>query len=164
MTGLPFTVRRAEQRDLASIGEMGAQLVRMHYGFDARRFLAPFENQAGGYASFLGTQLTRDDAVVFVADRGGEPIGYAYAGVEPLSWMELREEAGFVYDVFVIDEARRSGVGAALVEAAAAWLAERGMPRVMLWTAARNEGARRLFARLGFRLTMLEMTREVRGV
>jgi RimJ/RimL family protein N-acetyltransferase len=31
----------------------------------------------------------------------------------------------------------------------------------MLWTAERNAGAQRLFERLGFRRTMIEMTREV---
>jgi hypothetical protein len=30
----------------------------------------------------------------------------------------------------------------------------------MLWTAASNEPAQRLFASLGFRTTMIEMTRE----
>jgi hypothetical protein len=34
------------------------------------------------------------------------------------------------------------------------------VPRVMLWTAEKNDYAQRLFARLGFRRTMIEMTRE----
>jgi hypothetical protein len=41
------------------------------------------------------------------------------------------------------------------------WLAGRGMPRVLLWTAPQNDSARRLFDRLGFRQTMVEMTREL---
>jgi RimJ/RimL family protein N-acetyltransferase len=36
-----------------------------------------------------------------------------------------------------------------------------GAPRVVLMAAWRNESARALFARLGFRPTMVEMTREV---
>jgi hypothetical protein len=36
-----------------------------------------------------------------------------------------------------------------------------GAPRVMLWTAEQNDSAQRLFARLGFRRTMIEMTREL---
>jgi RimJ/RimL family protein N-acetyltransferase len=31
----------------------------------------------------------------------------------------------------------------------------------MLWTAAPNAGAQRLFERLGFRQTMIEMTRDL---
>jgi RimJ/RimL family protein N-acetyltransferase len=44
--------------------------------------------------------------------------------------------------------------------AVAAALAERGAPRIILSTAKRNEAAQRLFARHGFRPTMIEMTRE----
>jgi GNAT superfamily N-acetyltransferase len=123
--------------------------------------MAPRGNTEEGYAWFLGTQMQRDDAVVFVADREGQVVGYVYAGIEPQSWKELREEAGFIHDVYVDEPARRGGIATALLEAAAAWLAERGMPRIVLWTAARNDSARRLFERLGFRHTMTEMTREI---
>ena len=58
-------------------------------------------------------------------------------------------------------EMTSGGVGEALLTAAAAWLAERGAPRVLLVTAEQNEAARRLFARVGYRVTMVEMTREL---
>jgi ribosomal protein S18 acetylase RimI-like enzyme len=154
-------IRRANERDLPVLGRMGAQLIRMHHGFDARRFLTPPEDSGEGYAWFLGTQLAREDVVVLVADRGGEVVGYVYAGIEPMSWMELREEAGFIHDVFVDEPVRGSGIAVALAEAAMQWLSDRGMPRVLLWTAPQNAAARRLFDRLGFRQTMVEMTREL---
>jgi RimJ/RimL family protein N-acetyltransferase len=62
--------------------------------------------------------------------------------------------------VYVDETARRGGVATALLDAAEAWLASRGMPRIVLWTAAPNEPARRLFERLGFRHTMTELTKE----
>ena len=68
------------------------------------------------------------------------PVGYVYAGLEPQSWKELREAAGFVHDVVVTDDARRAGVATALMDAALAWLKSRGAPRVMLWTAEPNHG------------------------
>ena len=37
---------------------------------------------------------------------------------------------------------------------------ERGVTKVVLWTAARNQAAQHLFAAAGFRPTMIEMTRE----
>jgi ribosomal protein S18 acetylase RimI-like enzyme len=161
MTGPEATVRRAEQRDLAAVGRLGARLLRDHHDFDRLRFIAPRGNTEEGYAWFLGTQLQRDDAAVFVAEHEGQVVGYAYAGIEPQSWKELREEAGFIHDVYVDAASRRRGVATALLEAAAGWLAERGMPRILLWTAAPNEAARRLFERLGFRHTMTEMTKEI---
>jgi GNAT superfamily N-acetyltransferase len=156
-------IRPAGDRDLPALGRLGALLVEAHLGFDRARFMDPGGDVADGYGWFLGTQLAEPDVAVFVAERAGEVIGYAYVGLEPLSWKELREPAGFIHDVVVDPTVQGGGVGAKLIEAAIAWLEERGAPRVMLWTAERNEGAQRLFARLGFRRTMIEMTRERGG-
>jgi GNAT superfamily N-acetyltransferase len=88
-------------------------------------------------------------------------VGYIYAGLEPLSWKELRDEAGFIHDVVVDDAHRGGGIASALIEAASLWLKAKGAPRVMLWTAERNHAAQRLFEQAGFRRTMIEMTREL---
>jgi GNAT superfamily N-acetyltransferase len=162
-TSASFLIRRATRADLPSLGRLGALLMRIHHDFDAKRFMMPGGNPEEGYSWFLGEQLEQDDAVVLVATRldGGEVIGYAYAGLEPMSWRELREACGFVHDVAVDPTARREGVATALMQAAIDWLKQHGAPRVVLWTAARNNTARQLFAQLGFRETMVEMTREL---
>lgn len=146
---------------MAALGRLGAMLMRTHYAFDSQRFLAPAEGAERGYASFLGSRLGSDDEAVFVAEDNGEIVGYVFAALEPLSWKELRGPAGFIHDVAVDESARRSGTATALMHAAIDWLRERGAPRVILWSAAQNEGAHALFHRLGFRDTMIEMTMEL---
>jgi ribosomal protein S18 acetylase RimI-like enzyme len=136
-------------------------LMHAHYAFDRQRFLAPGEGAERGYASFLGNVLQSEEDCVFVAEEDGVVIGYAYVALEPLSWKELRGPAGFIHDVAVAEESRRSGVAQGLMEAAIAWLRERGAPRVILWSAAQNAPAQALFRRLGFRDTMIEMTMEL---
>jgi len=158
----PITIRRATPADEAALGRLGAALMRTHYSFDRDRFLAPGEHAEAGYGRFLASQLQDDDAVVLVAERDGTVIGYVYAAIEPLSWKELRDRAGFVHDVLVDADVRGAGIGARLVEAAADWLVAHDVPRVMLWTSEQNTAAQRLFARLGFRRTMIEMTREAK--
>jgi ribosomal protein S18 acetylase RimI-like enzyme len=155
------SVRKAERRDLESLGRLGAALMRVHYAFDMQRFLAPGEHAESGYARFLGSVLDSPDDCVFVAEDKGRITGYVYVGLEPLSWKELRGPAGFIHDVVVAEEARQSGVATRLLEAAIAWLRDRHAPRVMLWTAAPNASAQALFRRFGFRETMLEMTMEL---
>ena len=158
-----FTIRRAAAADAPALGRLGALLLRTHYDFDPKRFLAPGDAPEDGYAWFLRGQLRRKGVVIFVAElkETSAVAGYVYAGIEPMSWKELRDEAGFIHDVAVEPSARRLGIAAALIEAASAWLKEQGAPRVMLWTAEQNADAQRLFARLGFRRTMVEMTREI---
>ena len=156
-----LVLRPAGEADLPALGRLGAALIRIHHDFDPLRFLAPPVDAETGYAWFLGTQMHDADACVFVAEQGGEVVGYVYGGLEPMSWRELREAAGFIHDVVVADTHRGHGIGEALVERASEWLRHRGAPRVLLWTAQRNVAAQRLFLRLGFRPTMIEMTREL---
>jgi ribosomal protein S18 acetylase RimI-like enzyme len=156
-----LTIRRATEADLPALGVLGASLLRAHYAFDQQRFMAPSGAPEAGYAWFLGTQLKEDDVTIFVAELSGSVVGYVYAGLEPQSWKELREAAGFIHDIVVTPEAQRHGVATALIDAACEWFRSVGAPRVVLWTADKNQGAQRLFTRLGFRRTMIEMTREL---
>ena len=156
-----IAIRPATRSDLPALGRLGALLMKTHYEFDRQRFMAPGEGSDEGYGWFLGTQLRDADVVVLVAEQNGAVVGYVYAGLEPQSWKELRDACGFIHDVVVEEAGRRAGVATALIAAATDWLRARGAPRVMLWTAQKNEGAQRLFERLGFRRTMVEMTREL---
>jgi len=155
------SIRRAVASDAAQLGLLGAMLMRVHYAFDPQRFLAAGAQAARGYGNFLESQLEDDEAVVLVAERDARIIGYVYAGLEPMSWKELRGPAAFIYDVMVEEEAQGGGAGSALIDAAIAWARERGAARVMLWTAEQNTKAQRLFERTGFRRTMIEMTKEI---
>ncbi|MDB4947836.1 MAG: acetyltransferase [Gemmatimonadetes bacterium] len=154
-------IRPAAPVDLPAIGRLGALLVRMHHEFDPARFIAAAPQTEHAYAAFLGRQIEAPNAVVLVAERDGEVLGYAYAGVEGRDYMSLRGPAGVLHDIVVGPVHRGHGVGRMLLDATLAALNARDVPRVVLSTAARNEPAQRLFACAGFRRTMIEMTREM---
>ena len=155
------TIRPATPDDLPAIGRLGAMLVREHHGFDPKRFIAPMTNLEQGYATFIGNHLAARDTIVLVADIGGKAAGYVYATVEGFDFMALRGPAGAIQDIVVDPAQREQGIGMKLLVAVNAALAAKGMPRVVLSTAEQNESAQRLFARAGFRRTMIEMTREI---
>lgn len=154
-------IRPATSSELTSIGRLGALLVQMHHDLDPRRFIAATPQTEQAYASFLGRQLDDPNIVILVAARDGEILGYTYAGVEGYDYMALRGPAGALYDIVVDPKHRREGLGRMLLDATLEALKARGVPRVVLSTAERNESARRLFASAGFRQTMIEMTREL---
>ena len=157
-----ITIRSATRTDERALGRYGGALMRQHHAFDAPRFILS-ENPEAGYGRFLVSQLEEPDTVVLVAERAGEVVGYAFASLEPMSWKDLRAACGFLHDVYVDAPSRRAGAGMRLVSSAIEWLESRGAPRVVLTSAARNEEAQRFFERLGFRHTMVEMTREAGG-
>lgn len=157
----PVTVRPATPDDESAMGRLGAMLVTQHHDFDPKRFIAPLPLLSERYGQFLVSQIERPQMVVLVADRRGEVVGYAYAGMEGSDYMALRGPAGVLYDLVVDPGHRRQGIGTMLMEAALAALKGLGAPRVLLFTAERNRGAQAMFDRAGFRRTMVEMTREL---
>jgi ribosomal protein S18 acetylase RimI-like enzyme len=155
------TIRPAATADLKAIGRLGALLVRMHHDLDPDRFIAATPGTEQGYSSFLGTQLDKPSIIILAAEREGKVVGYTYAGVEGFDYMSLRGPAGVLYDIVVDPAHRGQGVGRVLLDATLDVLQAKGAPRVVLSTAEGNKAAQRLFARAGFRRTMIEMTREL---
>lgn len=152
-----ITIRPAVRTDEGALGRLGAALMRQHHASDPRRFILT-ERPEDGYGRFLVSQLADPDLLVLVAERSGEIVGYVFAGIEPTSWRDLRGPCGFIHDVYVHESARRQGVAQRLVRAAIAWVHSRGLAQVVLWSKSGNDAAQRLFAKLGFRGTMIEMT------
>ena len=150
-------IRPAAKSDEAALGRMGAALMRQHHASDPRRFILTDRPEAG-YGRFLVSELADPECVVLVAERGDEVVGYVFAGIEPTSWRDLRGPCGFIHDVYVEERARHQGVAQALLHAAIEWIHSRGMSQVVLWSKTGNDAAQGLFAGLGFRRTMIEMT------
>ncbi len=158
------TIRPATPDDLPALARLGASLARLHHAFDPARFFLPEEPIEDGYAWWLGKELRNRRAVILAAASRGRVIGYAYGRLEGRDWNALRDACGVAVDLWVEPGARGAGLGGRLTDALVAALEERGAERVVLSAAARNPAARRLFRKLGFRPTMIEMTRERRSV
>lgn len=154
-------IRAMTPADLPAVGQLAGKLVRMHHELDPQRFLH-LANPEAGYARYLEGELKNDRVVLLVAERAADQgvVGYAYARLEPRDYNELLDACGKLHDVYVDDGARGQGLGEKLVREVVRRLTEKGAPRVVLMTAVQNEPAQRLFRRLGFGTTMLEMTRE----
>lgn len=157
-------VRPMTRNDLEGAARLAGKLVRQHMAFDPLRFLQ-LANPEAGYARYFGSEIESEDVVLLVAEaeESHAIVGYAYARLEPRSYNELRDACGALHDIWVEPEARGTGLGERLLREACARLRAKGAPRVVLLTAIQNEAAQRLFARAGFRTTMLEMTCELDG-
>lgn len=157
-------VRAATGEDLPTLGRLAASLVAQHHDYDPARFFLP-QDVEQSYRAWFGRELGNADAILLVAElereQGRSVVGYAYGRVEARDWNMLLDRHAVLHDVLVGSEARGHGAGAALVRAFLERARAREVPRVVLHTAVQNTGAQRLFARLGFRPTMVEMTCEI---
>ena len=95
----------------------------------------------------LSTPHERAGPFCLLARIAGEPAGFAtLGGLFPgphLSW------GLFLEDLYVVARHRRSGLGRALISAAAGFAAERGYARLEWATDRDNTRARRFYASLG---------------
>jgi ribosomal protein S18 acetylase RimI-like enzyme len=154
-------VRRAEPEDLERTAELAGCLVRQHHETDAERFFLP-DRVEQGYAWWFSRELRRPGAVIVVAVEAGVVVGYAYGALEERNWNMLLDAHGAIHDIYVLERARRLGLGGRLLDAILAELEALGAPRVVLATMVSNQSAQRLFQSRGFRPTMLEMMRSRR--
>lgn len=141
---------------------MAAELVRHHHALDPKRFFLA-RGIERGYRDWFARELRAAEAILLVAVAEGEEahiVGYAYGRLEGRDWNLLLDRHAALHDVYVDAASRRGGAGEALVRAFCDRAKELGAPRVVLHTAHTNAVAQSLFARLGFRPTMIEMTRE----
>jgi ribosomal protein S18 acetylase RimI-like enzyme len=153
------TIRPAQTSDIKTIGAMGGQLMALHHRWDPVRFIPPTEKTNAAYSHWLRRQLSKREVVIMVAAENSTILGYVYAAIEGYDYMALRGPAGVIHDIFVDPDRRCEGHGSALLQAAIMQLGRLGTDQIILSTASANEAGQRLFSSVGFRPTMIEMSR-----
>lgn len=118
------------------------------------RGLAEFEREPASSVKVTEADIVRDGFgetprfEALIADQDGSPVGFALFFMSYSTW---EGTAGlYIEDLFVLEEARGSGAGRALMAAAAAVARERGCARLELSVLDWNP-ARGFYERLGMR-------------
>ena len=161
----PFVIRPATAADLPAVAALAARLVRLHHAMDPLRFMC-VDGLERGYERFFRRELPQSEVVLNAAVHPAEGeaadriVGYAYGRIEARDWNNLLDACGALHDIYVDDDARGTGLAEALLRATLDGLAAKGAPRVVLHSAHGNVVAQKLFERVGFRRTMVEMTYE----
>ncbi|MFN8113001.1 MAG: GNAT family N-acetyltransferase [Solirubrobacterales bacterium] len=137
MEGAAGRVRRADGADADAIG------VLLH------RFNSDYDEPSPGpgpIAERIRELIASGDTAVLLAGDG--PDGILIVRFQPSIWSRLDE--AYIAELYVVGEARRRGLGSALMEAALALCRERGCDYVFLGTDEGDADAHRLYERFGF--------------
>jgi ribosomal protein S18 acetylase RimI-like enzyme len=154
-------VRAARRADLMAIVDLWVGLVEYHRALDPR-LPPPAQGGAAQYAARISDRLRDDSTCILVAEQDGQVIGYVLGMiVDLMSDLFVQGPSGFIADIYVSPDARRSGVGRALVAQLMVWFAARGITYFEWHVASHNQVGQEFWAALGGESVMLRMRSDV---
>jgi ribosomal protein S18 acetylase RimI-like enzyme len=144
------TIRRAQTADAETLVRLSRDTFRAAFGD-----LYWPEDLEAYLATAYGLEKTRRDLTdpnigVWFAERDGVAIGYAMVGPCDLPHPEVTEACAELKRIYLAPDAQGGGMGSRLISQALAWLERDGPRRIWIGVWSGNEGARRLYERLGF--------------
>lgn len=143
-------LRRAGLDDAESLAAIGAATFTETFGhLYPPKDLAQFLAEAHGLAR-IRADLADPAKALWLAEAGGEVLGYALAGPCDLPHPDVRPADGELKRLYLLRRAQNGGLGGRLMETALAWLLEAGPRTIWVGVWSQNHGAQRLYARLGF--------------
>ncbi len=157
-----ITIREASAKDADAIADLWQQLVDYHRQLDRDMPGAAF-NGAKRYARRLVQRLDDPYTRAFVAEYDGQVIGFVLGMiVDLMADIFDQEPGGFLADIYVHPDFRRSGVGRQLVAALAAWFREQRLDHFDWHVAVKNEEGRAFWRAVGGREVMVRMRADVK--
>jgi len=117
--------------------------------FDAYRRFYRQPSEPVRARSFLLERFELDQSVIFLAFAGGAVIGFTQ--LYPSFSSGAMARIFILNDLFVAPEARRRGVGSALLQAAAQYGRRAGALRLVLSTEITNATAQAVYERIGWK-------------
>ena len=147
----PPLIRHATGADLDGIVEVYLASARHHARLDPAAYRVPDPDAVRArFARELAADEDEDLHLVAIVD--GRVVGHADAGRAPGPRPSMRIPTRTAHvGIAVLDEWQGLGLGTALLEAIEDWGRESGLDALVLYVAAGNDGARRLYERLGYR-------------
>lgn len=150
---MDFEVRRGSVEDVDRLEQLWYALRDHHVSLPRMR---PAREREDSWAHRRRTYLrwlpNEDEYMLLLAERDGEPIGYAVVSVAEstsATW-EVGERNAEIETLSVLASERGNGVGRALMDAASEIAREAGAGAVVVGVAHSNEGAIRFYEREGF--------------
>lgn len=115
------------------------------------------ERAQGEFDSLLPQGLdTPGQTLWSIQDEAGQHVGILWVGPR-----QRVPDALWIWDIEMEPASRGRGYGQAALEALHAWAREQGYPRVGLHVFGSNEVARRLYERVGYRVTDVVMEKRL---
>ncbi|MGH2598610.1 MAG: GNAT family N-acetyltransferase [Candidatus Rokuibacteriota bacterium] len=122
------------------------------------------EEMADVYLAFVLDRCEKTAGRIIVAEVDGAVVGFVsvLATVAPEEPDEGKAPYAYISDLVVLPPYRRRGLGRALLEHAERFARDSGATVLRVGVLAKNEGAKRLYDRMGFADYMIQLIKPLR--
>ncbi|WP_421735170.1 GNAT family N-acetyltransferase [Cellulomonas sp.] len=153
-------LRRATTDDAGIIAALNEHVQRLHVEAVPAQFVTVDRAVA---ETFFSAQLADEGNIVWIAEVGGQPVGYLYAveahrGVNPFT---TEQHTLYIHHLAVDPAVRRRGVGSAMIAAAETYARDRGLSGLRLDSWLFNAEAHAFFRGLGFEPVITRFARDL---
>lgn len=156
---MEITTRAARRGDVEAILPLWREMMDYHARLDPRFQPAPQAEKH--WREALSRWLKDDDYSIFVAEAEGRLVGYIIGTIKSSPPVLEPPQFGFISDICVAPEWRRTGVGRSLYETLKGWFRERGLNVMQLNVAQRNRLSQAFWEEMGFEGYLVYMWKEV---
>lgn len=156
-----MTIRPATAEDVPQVLPMVERICALHEAWDPARY-GFLPGVAKMYRGWLTSRARDSKSVFLVAEHAQQKklVGFLVGTVDQNIPIYRVSEFGFIHDLWVEPDYRNEGVARQMTMLAIERFREIGVKQVRLETARANDAARGLFARCGFRESVVEMVLE----
>ena len=142
-----MTVRAANSADAGSIARVHIDSWRTTYaGVVPAEYLANLSYERRESRWYETLTADQHATSIFVAEQGGNVVGFATGGPERDGDITYRGE---LYAIYLLEEHQNRGLGRQLVSAVARSLLADGFSSMLVWVLEDNHGARLFYESLG---------------
>jgi len=141
-------VRRATLHELDRVAALWSAITLHHAPLDPVFRMRPGADVA--VRELLGAIHRDTDSAIFVVDEAGDLPGMCIVRIDSAPPIMVEDERAEITDLGVRPEARRKGLGTALVDAALAWVRASGVERVEVHVAKANAEGQAFWRARGF--------------
>ena len=104
---------------------------------------------------FLNYTLKFSATPILTEGEADQTIGFVWLKVE------VEKKSAFLYEIFILEEYRAKGFGTTVIHIIEDWLKEKEINYFKLHVFGSNEGAYKLYERLGFGIAGINMLKSI---
>ncbi|MBW2056297.1 MAG: GNAT family N-acetyltransferase [Deltaproteobacteria bacterium] len=142
-------LRGWKREDLDQVADLWFGLATLVSPMDGFYRISPDARKK--YMTYLRRVFRDPNYAVFVAEGSEGLVGFAMGRINRNPSVVIPESVGYIENVFVKEERRKSGIGKALCSRLLDWFKEKGIGHVELFYQLENRGAEAFWKTMGFK-------------